>query len=104
MDLDLDNPLATEIRQEMAEAYFGACRKMVVSLEALKAFDRAVATSTVGNESIIGRSALLEDARERVYFVLIQREAMRLSCLEDFFEDYGIPDDVRTRLGPKPQK
>jgi len=31
MDFDPDNPLAVEIQQEMAAAYFAACRKMVDS-------------------------------------------------------------------------
>jgi len=101
MDFDPDNPLAVEIQQEMAAAYFAACRKMVDSLEALKDFDRAVASST---EQIMRRSELLEDAAERVYFVVIQREAMKLSCFEEFYQDYEIPDEVRTRLGPTRRK
>jgi hypothetical protein len=104
MDLDADNPLAIEIRQEMAEAYFATCRKMVDSLEALKAFDRAVASSTLDNKQITRRAQLLEEARERVFFVVIQREAMNFSCFEEFFKDYEIPDEVRTRLGPRRQK
>jgi hypothetical protein len=96
--------LAAEIQQEMAAAYFAACRKMVDSLEALKAFDRAVASSIRDNEQMTRRSELLEEAAERVYFVVIQREAMKLSCYEEFFEDYEVPDEVRTRLGPKRQK
>jgi hypothetical protein len=104
MDFDPDNPLAVEIQQEMAAAYFAACRKMVDSLEALKAFDRAVASSTLDNDQITRRSELLEDAGERVYFVVIQREAMKFSGFEEFFEDYEIPDEVRTRLGPRLRK
>jgi hypothetical protein len=103
MTFDPDNPLAVEIQQEMAAAYFAACRTMVDSLEALKAFDPARASS-LDNEQITRRSELLEDAAERVYFVVIQREAMKLSCLEEFFQDYEIPDEVRTRLGPRRRK
>jgi len=101
MTFDPDNPLAVEIRQEMAAAYFAACRKMVASLEALKAF---AVVSSLDNEQILHRSELLEDAAERVYFVVIQREAMKLSCFEEFFQDYEIPDEVRTRLGPRRRK
>ena len=101
---DSDNPLAIEIRQEMAEAYFAACRKMVDSLEALKTFDCAVASSPRDNEQITRRSDLIEDAAELVHFVVIQREAMQLSCFEGFFKDYEIPDEVRTRMGPKRQE
>jgi hypothetical protein len=54
------------------------------------------------NESrALQRNELLERAAERVFFVVIQREAMKLSHSETFFEDYGIPDEVRARLGPR---
>jgi hypothetical protein len=96
---DPDNPLAVEIQQETAAAYFAACRKMVDSLEALRIHDRTAASATPNHERIARRSALLEDAAERVHFVVIQREAMKLLCSEDFFEDYGVPAEVRTRLG-----
>ena len=96
---DPDNPLAVEIQQETAAAYFGACRKMVDSLEALKTFNRAVASSTRDKQQITRRSELLEEAAERVYFVVIQREAMKLSGYEEFFANYEIPNEVRTRLG-----
>jgi hypothetical protein len=89
----------------MAAAYFAACRKMVDSLEALKAFDRGrcfVELWTTGKSR--RRSELLENAVERVYFVVIQREAMKLSCFEEFFQDYEIPNEVRTRLGPRRRK
>ncbi len=94
---DPDNPLAVEIQQEMAATYFAACRKMVDTLEALKAFDRTA--SSRRNEQNSRRSKLLEDAAERVHSVLIQREAMKLTWYDEFFEDYGVPDEVRTQLG-----
>ena len=100
--IDPDNPLAVEILQEAAIAYFAACKKMVDSLEALKTFDRAVLSSTHHNEQITRRSELLEYAAERVYFVVIQREAMKLLCSDEFFEGYEIPAEVRARLGPRP--
>ena len=101
---DPDNPLAIEIQQETAASYFAACKKMVDSLEALKAFDRSVASSTHGNKQITRRTELLEDAAERVYFVVIQREAMKLSGYEEFFETYEVSAEVRARLGPGRRK
>src|SRR5688500_19077953 len=95
---DSDNPLAVEIRQEMASAYFAACKKMVDSLEALKAFDQALAWSMPDNEPITRWSQLLDEAAERVQFVLIQREAMKLSWYDEFFVDYGVPDEVTSRV------
>ena len=101
---DTDNPLAVEIQQEMAASYFAACRKMADSLEALKAFDCAGASVPPDDEQIARRSELLENAAERVFFVIIQREAMKLSGYEGFVEDYDVPDEVRRRLGSRRQK
>jgi hypothetical protein len=77
---------------------------MVDSLEALKGFDRAVVLLTLENEQMTRRAELLEEACERVYFVVIQREAMNLSCFEEFFKGYEIPDEVRIKLGPRGRK
>jgi hypothetical protein len=97
--VNLDNPLAAEILQESAEAYFAACRKMADSLEALRAFDRAIPSLVLDDQQVARRSELLEKAAERVHFVLIQRDAMKLSWSETFFENYGIPAEVRARFG-----
>ena len=96
---DPDNPLAVEIRQETAAAYFAACKKMVPSLEALKAFDRTAPSPARDNDQRARRSELLEEAAERVHFVLIQREAIKLSGYDRFLEDYEVPAEVRARMG-----
>lgn len=101
MDLDRDNPLAIEILQEIGENYFAACRKMLDSIEALKAFDRTFVSSVLDGASITRRTVLLANAVERVYFVVIQREAMNLSGLEEFYEAYAVPGEVRERFGPR---
>jgi hypothetical protein len=88
--IDPENPLAAEILKEAGEAYFAECKKMVASLEALRDFH---------GEQVARRSELLDDAAERVHFVLIRRDAMQLSRSETFFEDYGVPADVIARLG-----
>ena len=99
MDRDVrDNPLAVEIRQEMIGTYFAECKKMVASLEALKAFDRAGGLP-MDNEQMLRRAELFEVAVERVHFVVIQREAMKMSGWEKFFEDYEIPAEVRAHMG-----
>jgi hypothetical protein len=99
--IDPDNPLAAEILQESGEAYFAACRKMVDSLEELSSFDRELASLVLDDEQIARRSELLDNAAERVHFVLIQREAMKLSRSETFFEDYEVPAEVQARLGQR---
>ena len=101
MFIDPDNPLAAGILQEAGEAYFAGCRKMVASLEALSAFDRAVGSSAQDDEQARRRTQLLDEAAERVHFVLIQRDAMQLSRSETFFEDYGVSAEVIARLGQR---
>ena len=98
MPFDADNPLAIEIQAEAAAAYFAACKKMVDALAALKAFDLSAASLAPETKT---RSELLEDAAERVYFVVIQREALKLSGSEEFFEDYEVPAEVKTRMGAR---
>jgi hypothetical protein len=104
MFIDPDNPLAAEILQEAGEAYFTGCRKMVASLEALSAFNRAVGSSAQDEDQVRRRTQLLDEAAERVHFVVIQRDAMQLSWSETFLDDYGIPADVRARMGQQPRK
>jgi hypothetical protein len=93
--------VALEIQQEMAASYFAGCRRMVDSLEAIKAFDRSHTSAKRTSEESARRSALVDEAGERVHFVIIQREAMQLSGADQFFEDYEIPREVRERLGPR---
>ena len=104
MFIDPESPLAAEILQEAGEVYFSACRKMVSSLEALRAFDSAVAPAARDDEQVARRSQLLDDAAERVYFVLVQRDAMQLSGSETFLEDYGVPAEVIARMGQRQRK
>jgi hypothetical protein len=69
MDLDSDNPLAAEIRQELAQAYFASCKKMVAALDALKKFDYQTSNSGQIPNHSHHRSELLT-AAERVHFSL----------------------------------
>ena len=104
MFIDPENPLAAAILQEAAEVYFLTCRKMVGSLEALRAFDSATGPAVGDDEWAARRAQLLDDAAERVHSVLVQRDAMRLSWSEKFFEDYGVPTKVKDRMGRRSRK
>jgi hypothetical protein len=104
MFIDPDNPLAAEILQEAGQAYFAGCKRMVASLEALSAFDRGVGSSVQDDEQVRRRTQLLDEAAERVHFVVIQRDAIQLTSSETFLDDYGVPADVRARVGQQPRK
>jgi hypothetical protein len=104
MFIDPDNPLAAEILQEAGQAYFAGCKRMVASLEALSTFDRAVGSSAQDDEQVRRRTQLLDEAAERVHFVVIQRDAMQLSWSETFLDDYGVPAEVIARMGQRQRK
>lgn len=101
MFIDPDNPLAAEILQEAAEAYFLACKQMVKSLEMLRAFDGAEEPGVSDHERVRRRSQLLDEAAERLHSVLIQRDAMQLSGSKTFLDDYGVPAEVIARMGKR---
>ena len=102
MSFDPDNPLAVEIHQEMAVSYFTACRKMVDALAALNAFDRSSGSGSLKNQSPPEeRARLLATAQERVFYVVIQREAMKLSTSDHFYDVYEVPEEVRAPHNPR---
>jgi len=98
LDLDSDNPLTAEIRQEIAQAYFASCKKMVAALDVLKKFDHETVDSQENPTHTRHRSQLLAAAAERVHYVIIQREAMKLPWHDAFFDDYDIPVELRMAL------
>jgi hypothetical protein len=87
-----DNPLEIELLEEKATSYFATVKKMQSALRALREFDQAGAGQ---------RSELLAEAAERVWFFLVQREAMRLPFYKTIFADFEIPPEVQARIGPK---
>ena len=93
--IETNTPEAAEILKEACEAYFVACKKMVKALDGLKAFD---AEDDKDSEA---RASLLKEATERVHFVLIQRESMRMTWSDDFFSEYEIPEEIQKGLGKR---
>ena len=114
MFIDLDNPLAAEILREAGDAYFSGCKKILASLEALRAFESVVGSLGEDSEQVTRRSQLIEDAAERVHFVCRQRTHLHrggseeLACLRLpglFEEAHGAVEgcdsgDVRIAFWP----
>jgi hypothetical protein len=97
-----DNPLQVEMLAEKAAAYFARVRKMQAALAALARFDEnARAGKLSPAEAKELRANLLAEAREQVWFFVIQREAMKLPHYDALFSDFDIPDEVRLGMGPK---
>jgi len=101
-DFTDDNPLLAEIKAEKAAAYFGTIRRMNAALAALADFDRNQSPDASNDSrSKRRRDDLLAVAAEQVWFFVIQREAMKLPYYEELFAEFEIPDEVRSRMGPK---
>ena len=86
------------IERELAGERAGAMARAVDALEAaLDALRRAA-----GSRSL--RQHLLEQAAERLWFVVVQREAIGLTRHEVLYEILRVPAEVLRAMGPAPRR
>ena len=73
---------------------------------AVEALERALAelASTAGPRQHRLREYLLEEAAERLWFVVVQREAIGVMRHEVLYEVLQIPTEVRRAMGPRRQR
>jgi hypothetical protein len=50
------------------------------------------------------RQDWLEEARERLWFLVVQREAIGLTRHEVIYDVLRVPREVRGAMGPRPQR
>jgi hypothetical protein len=95
------NVLDYEILQQKAETLGTLGRQVEQALAALRAFEAGL--EEVDRDA--GRSALLDEAADRVWAFMIQRELCGLRYWETVVKDYGIPREVLNRVGQaRPRK
>src|SRR5262245_46225363 len=95
-------PLGTlefEILHEKVSALGRLGRRLEASLAALKSFDAAEGQDRAGDRAE-RRAALVAEAGEALWFLIVQREACGLYDGSSVMADYGVPIDVRNRMGP----
>jgi hypothetical protein len=70
---------------------------------AVEALERAIAELAVvsGTRQHRLREYLLEEAAERLWFVIVQREAIGVVRHEVLYEVLQIPGEVRRAMGPR---
>ena len=86
------------VEREIAGERAGALARAVDALEmALAAF-----LDHDGGGKL--RQHLLEEAAERLWFVVVQREAMGISRHEVLYEVLRVPKEVRRVMGPAPRR
>lgn len=86
-----------EIRAEKAGALARALEALEAALEALARFDGRSQRASVAAM----RAELVADAGERLWFLVIQREAMGLLRHDVLYEVVRVPAEVRRAMGPR---
>ncbi|WP_460451077.1 DUF6665 family protein [Alsobacter sp. SYSU BS001988] len=89
------NVLDAEIAQQKAEALGDMGRKVEQALARLREFD---ARDEAGREAG-QRSRLLDDAAQKVWAFMVQRELCGLRHWEAVVKSYAIPREVLNRMG-----
>jgi hypothetical protein len=103
LDSSVENPNAAleyEIAREKASSLGRLGRRLEAALAALQAFDTSHAHAHRGPE----REALLAEAGNLLWHFIVQREACGLSDSARVMQDYGVPKDVRARMGVFPKR
>lgn len=93
--------LEYEVAQEKAAALGRLGRRLEASLAALAAFDAARAHAPNENERS-ARRALVAEAGVALWHFVVQREALGLRDSARVLRDYGVPNEVRNRMGAFP--
>jgi hypothetical protein len=92
MSSETHDAIVREIRQEKAGALAQAVEALEEALAALRALDGAATPA---------RAEALAVAGERLWYVVIQREAMGLVRHDTLFDVLGVPSAVRRVMGPR---
>jgi uncharacterized protein DUF6665 len=94
--------LAYEIVQEQAAALGRLGRGLEQALAALRAFDAAHQPSAMAAAQKHARAALVAAAAYALWRFVVQREACGLRDSRTVMREYGVPAEVRGRMGAFP--
>ncbi len=73
-------------------------------VRAVEALERAIAAFVRHREGGPVRQLLLEEAGERLWFVIVQREALGISRHDVLYDVLRVPVEVRRAMGPAPRR
>lgn len=91
-----------DLHAERAAALGRAARELEAALGAYAAADAAYAADP-SPAPLAHRRAALAHAGERLWYLVIQREAVGQRRHEELFELLRVPRAVRAAMGPKPK-
>lgn len=89
-----EGPIQAELYAEVAVSLAQQSRRLCAALDALRKHD-----SDGGDAA--RRTALLEEAAERLWSYVVQRELLGLTDSEYIRTAYVVPSDVWFRMGPR---
>ena len=104
--LRAENPAAAldyEIAREKASALGRLGRRLEAAIAALAAFDAQAGEEPVSSAQRESRNALVAEAGEVLWSFIVQREACGLRDSNRAMRDYGVPTEVRLRMGIFPR-
>jgi hypothetical protein len=84
----------SEVIEEKAASLARAARRLEMALEILRGFDAGIPPPRKRGEPAPLRPALLAEAREALWFLIVQREACGFRNSEEVLIAYSIPNEV----------
>jgi hypothetical protein len=99
-------PIERELHAERASALAATAERMERALAALAEVERALAEVAPDARAELEekRRALATHAAERLWFYIVQREAMGLTQHEQALAYYRVPAHIRRRASPAPPR
>jgi hypothetical protein len=100
--MSADNSLAAlehEIAGEKAASLGRAGEQLEAAIAALAAFDRTGPATTADRAT---REALVAIAAERLWYYIVQREAIGWHEHGEALAVYRVPGEIQARMGPRP--
>ena len=91
-----------EIAQEKASALGRLGRALEAAIEAIRAFDATHPEQPRPSAQRRARAARVAEAGVALWLFVVQREACGLRDSRQVMRDYGVPPEVRNRMGAFP--
>jgi hypothetical protein len=84
----------SEVLEEKAASLSRAARRLERALATLRGFDAGIPAPRKRGEPAPDRPALLAEAREALWFLIVQREACGFRNSEEVLAAYSIPKEI----------
>lgn len=95
------SPIEAEILAEQTGALARATRLLEDALQRLEQATRAAAAAAASRSAALVRTEALAEARELLWNVLVQREAMGILHHEILYDALRVPAEVRVHPRPR---